>query len=63
MPHPQSAVCRCSMFQMLVEIVVDKARPWAVVFRDGTTAELPAAVSIDDAVTAFSVSSGIHLQS
>ena len=50
------------MFQMLVEIVVNKARPWVVVFRDGTTAELPAAVSIDDAVTAFGMSSGTHLQ-
>lgn len=63
MPHPGPVVCRCSIFQMLVEIVVDKARPWVVVFRDGTTAELAAVVSIDDAVTALSVSSGTHLQS
>lgn len=45
------------MFQMLLEIVVDKGRPWVAVFRDGTRAELPA-VSIDDAVTAFGAASG-----
>lgn len=46
------------MFEMLLEVVVAKGRPWMIAFRDGTTAELPAAVSIDDAVTAFGASSG-----
>ena len=48
------------MFDMLLEIIVDKGRPWRIVFRDETTAELSAAVSIDDAVTAFGALSGTN---
>lgn len=61
-PHSQAAVCRPSMLEMLSEITVNKGRPWMIAFRDGTTAELPAAVSIDDAVAAFGASSGTHHQ-
>ena len=41
------------MSDMLVEIVVDKNQPWVVCFKDGTRAELPAAGTIADVMTAF----------
>ena len=46
------------MSEVLLEIVVDKDRPGLVCFRDETIAELPAAVSIADMITAFQVQPG-----